>query len=157
LAILAVNKARIFFALVRYSLLMPVGTHSRIAFGIFLCFGSAMALLAATLVLLPGTFLDKLWVLNPIAQRQLTAVGSRAGLLFVLLSSVLAVAAIGWFKSRPWGWRLAVIILIVHLAGDVGNVLLGRLLQGALGVIVAGVLLIYLLRPTTRAQFVSMG
>ncbi|HEU5413775.1 MAG TPA: hypothetical protein VFW31_08465 [Candidatus Angelobacter sp.] len=136
---------------------MRSGAHSRIAFGIFLCFGAGMAMLAATLLLLPGTFLDKLWVLNPTAQRQLTAVGNRAGLLFVLLSFILAVAAIGWFKSRPWGWRLAVIILIVHLAGDVGNILLGRLMQGVLGVIVAGVLLIYLLRPTTRAQFVSMG
>lgn len=115
-----------------------------------------MALMAATLLLWPGTFLDNLWVLNPAAQRQLTAVGSRAGLLFVLLSIILTLAAIGWFKRRPWGWRLAVIILSVHLAGDLGNILVGRVLQGMLGVMVAGVLLIYLLRPTTRAQFVSM-
>lgn len=113
-----------------------------------------MALLAATLLLLPGTFLDSLWALNPTAQRQLTAVGNRAGLLFVLLSFILAVAAIGWFKSRPWGWRLAVIILAVHLAGDVGNILVGRVLQGVLGVMVASALLVYLLRPATRAQFV---
>ena len=45
------------------------------------------------------------------------------------------------------------IILAVHLAGDLGNILVGRLLQGALGVTVAAVLLIYLFRPTTRAQF----
>ncbi len=114
-----------------------------------------MALLAATLLLLPGTFLDNLWILNPTAQRQLTAVGNRAGLLFILLSFILAVAAIGWFKRRSWGWRLAVIILAVHLAGDVGNILVGRpSARERSGVIVAGVLLIYLLRPTTRAQFV---
>jgi hypothetical protein len=140
--------------MLRYSVLMPAGTRSRIAFGIFLCFGASMALLAATLLLLPGTFLDKLWVLNPTAQRQLTAVGARAGALFLFLSLILATAAIGWFKRRQWGWRLAVIILAIHLAGDLGNILLGRLLEGALGVLVAGALLIYLLRPTTRAQFV---
>jgi hypothetical protein len=132
---------------------MAAGTRSRIAFGIFLCFGAGMALLAATLLLLPGTFLDRLWVLNPTAQRQLTAVGSQAGLLFVVLSFIMAVAAIGWFKGRWWAWRLAVIILAIHLTGDLGNILLGRLLEGALGVMVAGALLIYLLRPTTRAQF----
>lgn len=115
-----------------------------------------MALLAATLLLLPGTFLDHLWLLNPTAQRQLTAVGNRAGLLFVLLSFILAAAGIGWFKSRRWAWVLAVIILAVHLAGDLGNIPAGRLLQGALGVMVAGALLIYLLRPATRAHFVSM-
>jgi hypothetical protein len=141
-------------SVMRYSIVMPAGRHSRTAFGIFLCFGATMALLAATLLLLPGTFLDKLWVLNPTAQRQLSAAGNRAGLLFVLLSFILAVAAIGWFKRRSWGWRLAVIVLAVHLAGDVGNILVGRPLQGTLGVIVAGALLIYLLRPTTRAQFV---
>lgn len=112
-----------------------------------------MALLAATLLLAPGTFLDKLWVLNPVAQRQLTAVGTRAGLLFGILSLILAVAAFGWFKGRRWGWRLAVIILAVHLAGDLGNVLLGRFLEGSLGLLVAGTLLIYLLRPATKAQF----
>jgi hypothetical protein len=81
-------------------------------------------------------------------------VGARAGALFLFLSLILATAAIGWFKRRQWGWRLAVIILAIHLAGDLGNILLGRLLEGALGVLVAGALLIYLLRPTTRAQFV---
>lgn len=112
-----------------------------------------MALLAATLLLLPGTFLDKLWVLNPVAQKQVSAVGNRAGLLLLVLGLILAAAALGWFKGRRWGWGLAVIILSIHLAGDLGNLLLGRLLEGALGIIVATALLVYLLWPTTRAQF----
>jgi hypothetical protein len=65
------------------------------AIGIFLFFGAVMASLAATTLLWRGTPLDHIWVLNPIAYKQLAPLGSPVGLLFLLLGAALITAGIG--------------------------------------------------------------
>lgn len=112
-----------------------------------------MAVFAAITLLWSGTTLDKGWELNPVAHRQLAAVGKPAGLLFIALGVSLAIAALGWFKHRRWGWLLAVVIIAVQLAGDLGNAFLGQRVRGGFGAIIAGALLIYLIRPGLRRQF----
>jgi hypothetical protein len=84
---------------------LPRGTT---AFGVFLIFGTTMALLAATTLLLPGTPLDRVWKLNPRAHEELTPFGKIAAFGFALLAAALALAAFGLFRRRLWGWRLAV-------------------------------------------------
>jgi hypothetical protein len=59
------------------------------AIGIFLFFGGVMAGLVATTLLLPGTPLDRAWILNPTAYKQLTPLGSKIGILFLLLAILL--------------------------------------------------------------------
>ena len=81
------------------------------AMGIFLFFGSITASLAATTLLWPGTVLDRVWALNPVAYKQLAPLGGTVGLLFLLLGAILATSGIGWFRRRLWGWRLAVVII----------------------------------------------
>ena len=49
---------------------------------------------------------------------------------FPLLSCVLVVAAVGWFRRRKWGWVLAVFVIAVQVAGDLVN-LLRAILCGA--------------------------
>jgi hypothetical protein len=56
------------------------------AIGIFLFFGGVMAGLAATTLLLPGTPIDRAWTLNPMAYKQLSPLGSKVGILFLLLA-----------------------------------------------------------------------
>ncbi len=126
------------------------------AIGVFLFFGGAMAGLAATTLLLPGTPLDRAWTLNPTAYRQLSPLGTKVGILFLLLAVALAVSGIGWFRRRLWGWRLAVAIIGTQVLGDVVNLVRGDLLRGGTGVIIAGALLLYLLRPRIRAGFSRM-
>jgi hypothetical protein len=111
------------------------------ATGIFLFFGAVTAGLAATTLLWRGTALDRLWALNPNAHKQL------------LLSAALSAAGIGWFRRRLWGWRPAVAIISTQVLGDVVNCVRGDLLRGGIGVIIAGALLLFLLRPTIRAMF----
>jgi hypothetical protein len=123
------------------------------AIGIFLFFGGAMASLAATTLLLPGTALDRAWTLNPTAYKQLSPLGTKVGILFLLLAVVLVVSGIGWFQRRLWGWRLAVAIIATQVIGDIVNVVRGDLLRGGAGVIIAGALLLYLLMPRVRAAF----
>ncbi len=124
-----------------------------VAIGLFLFFGAAMASLAATTLLWRGTVLDRVWTLNQAAYRQLSSLGTKVGLLFVLLSTALLMSGIGWFRHRRWGWRLAVAIIAIQLLGDIFNIARGDPLRGATGVIIARALLLYLLSPRIRAAF----
>jgi hypothetical protein len=56
----------------------PLGNSVRWAItgiGLFLLFGSAMAALAGTMLVWPGTMLDKLWSLNETADVELRETG----------------------------------------------------------------------------------
>jgi hypothetical protein len=91
------------------------------AVGIFLLFGGVMAGLAATTLLLPGTPLDRAWILNPTAYKRLSPLGSKVGILFLLLAVLLVLSGVGWFQRRLWGWRLAVAIIATQVLGDIAN------------------------------------
>ena len=112
-----------------------------------------MASLAATTLLWRGTALDRIWVLNPAAYRQIAPLGSIVGISFLVLGAALIVAGIGWFRRRLWGWRLAVVIIAIQVLGDVVNCFRGDWLRGGCGVIIAGALLLFLLQPRIRAAF----
>ena len=112
-----------------------------------------MASLAATALLWRGTPLDRIWALNPRAYKQLQPLGRTVGILFLLLGLALTTAGIGWFRRRLWGWRLAVVIIATQVLGDVVNLVKGDLLRGGIGVLIAGALLLFLLRPKMRAAF----
>lgn len=128
-------------------------TRGLSAIGLFLFFGAAMAFLAATTLLRRGTALDRIWGLNPTAYRQLAPLGWIVGVSFLLLGVVLCTAGIGWFRRRLWGWKLAVVIIAIQVLGDLVNCLRGDWLRGVPGVIIAGALLVYLLRSNVKAAF----
>ena len=123
------------------------------AIGIFLFFGATMAALAGTTLIWRGTALDRVWVLNATAYRQLAPLGRIVGILFLVLSATLAAAGTGWFRRRLWGWRLAVGIIATQVLGDLVNFLMGDFVRGGTGIAIAGALLLYLLRPEVRAAF----
>ena len=112
-----------------------------------------MATLAETTLLWRGTVLDRVWALNPMAYKQLAPLGGTVGIFFSLLGAVLVAAGIGWFRRRLWGWRLAVAIITTQLLGDVVNCVRGDWLRGGAGIIIAGALLLFLLRQGIRAMF----
>jgi hypothetical protein len=128
-------------------------TRGFTAVGMFLFFGAVMASLAATTLLWQGTALDRVWTLNPTAYKQLAPLGGIVGIFFLLLGVALVTAGIGWFRRRLWGWRLAVGIISTQVLGDVINCVRGDWLRGATGVMIAGALLLFLLRPSIRAVF----
>ncbi len=125
------------------------------ALGIFLLFGAVMASLVGMTLVWRGTTLDRLWTLNPRAYKELAPYGKAVGIPFLLLGVTLAVAGMGWFKRRLWGWRLAVGIIAVQVLGDLVNAFMGDLVRGGVGFVIAGALLVYLLRPEVRTAFES--
>ena len=120
---------------------------------VFLVFGATMATLAGITLLFPGSFLDPVWRLNPEAGEQLRQLGRGIGIAFLGLGAAMVAAAIGWIRRRFWGWALAAIIIASQVLGDLVNALRGEFLKGAIGVAIAGALLVYLLRPRVRRVF----
>jgi len=112
-----------------------------------------MALFAGATLVWKGTALDRIWLLNPFAYQRLAPLGKLVGIPFLVLSGLLALAAVGWFKRRLWGWSLTVAIIATQLLGDAVNLVFGHFVEGTTGVLIAGALLDYLLRPSTRAGF----
>ena len=123
------------------------------AIGIFLLFGALMASLAGATLVWRGTALDRMWALNLRAFRELTHHGRAVGIPFLLLGVALAVAGIGWFKCRLWGWRLAVAVIATQVLGDLVNTFSGHVFEGGLGIAIAGALLLYLLSADVKAVF----
>jgi len=124
-----------------------------ITMGAFLLFGATMATLAGITLLFPGTVLDPVWRLNPVASEHLHQLGPVVAIAFIALAVVMLVVAIGWMKRRFWAWALAVVIIASQVVGDLGNAIRGQYLQGAAGVVIAGALLLYLLQPKVRSAF----
>lgn len=105
--------------------------------GVFLFFGTAMATLAGTLLIHPGTILDRAWVLNPVAHGELARFGKPIGIVSLLLGALLAAAATGWCRRRYWGWLLTVVIVMTQVAGDLINFIRGDHLRGGVGFAIA--------------------
>jgi hypothetical protein len=124
-----------------------------VAIGIFFFFGMAMAALAGTTLLWPGTDIDRIWLLNPRAHSQLASLGPRIGLAFLLLALALGATAIGWFQKKRWGWQLAVCIIAIQVLGDLVNVMRGDYIRGVPGILIAGALLAYLCCSAMKELF----
>jgi hypothetical protein len=127
------------------------------AVGVVLFFGAVMAAYAGMTLIWRGTVLDELWALNMPAYERLAPFGAIAGPVFLLLSAALACTGAGWFKRRLWGWRLATIVILVQVLGDLINLLRGDFIRGGIGLAIAGLLLFYLLRPKVRVLFEQSG
>jgi len=123
--------------------------------GLFFVFGAVMSAYAAITLLVPGTFLDVLWALNPRGHAGLAGLGRWAAAPFCVLSPTLALASIGWFRRQRWGWALGVTIIAVNMAGDLGQSVFGERWKGAIGVAMAGLLLVYLTRAGVRNYFTT--
>jgi hypothetical protein len=89
------------------------------------------------------------------AYKQLAPFGKTVGVPFLVLSAALAAGGAGWFGRRLWGWRLAVVIIATQVLGDLVSIFMGPLARGAVGVTIASALLLFLLRPTVRADFAA--
>jgi hypothetical protein len=119
----------------------------------FSCLARPWPPYAAVTLLRPGTALDRLWELNKTGHAQLASVGKVAGLGFVLLSALLCATSAGWFRRRHWGWFLGTSIVMLNAVGDLVNLSMGERWKGAVGVAIAGLLLVYMFRRGVRNYF----
>jgi hypothetical protein len=133
-----------------------IGEHRPRGFasiGVFFAFGAAMAACAGITLLFPTSPLDALWALNKRGHEELSSLGRLGAIPFVILSPTLALAAVGWFRRRRWGWLLGITVIAINMAGDIGQVLFGEGWKGVVGLVIAGLLLVYMTRPSVRNYF----
>ena len=105
-----------------------------------------MAGLAAVLLLFPGSVLDPVWRLNAHAHEVFIPMGLWAVLLMILVSCACAIAAIGLWKCKRWGYVTALTILAVNLVGDSTNSFVGHDWRTLIGIPIGGAMTLYLVR-----------
>jgi hypothetical protein len=113
---------------------------------VFFAFGAAMALLAATMLLFPGSILEPIWRLNPQAREALSHMGWWAVLLMAVVGAACATAALGLLRCKRWGYSMALAILSVNLLGDAANALIAHDWRTLIGLPIGGAMIFYLLK-----------
>lgn len=111
---------------------------------LFFVFGATMSVLAAVMLLFPGTPLEPLWRLNPRAHQAFAAMGLLAVLLMALVWAACAAAALGLWRCARWGYWVALVVLGVNLAGDAINAFVAHDWRTLIGLPVGGVMIAYL-------------
>ena len=125
------------------------------ALSIFFVAGSTISFVAGMSLLLPNTFFQPIWQLNPRACEKLSRLGLWAVVMLSTVSMVCAAAAIGLWRGSRWGYWLAVGLILTNLLGNVINVALGTEPRAIVGVPIAAALLAYLIFSKTVRDFFS--
>lgn len=123
------------------------------ALSIFFTAGSAICLVASLSLLLPDSFIEPMWRLNPRARAGFTVMGRWAILLLFTIGISCATAAIGLWRGARYGHRFAFTLIAINLAGDIINTLLGTEPRAIVGVPIALTILIYLASKRVRLFF----
>jgi len=126
--------------------------------GVFLIaifFGVATCILlgVGTALLFPGSQVEAIWNLYPARRALLMPYHVWLGPGFLALAIAMVFASAGCFLHRRWGWQLAIAIFAINGFGDAAQLVMGRILEGGIGVAAAGVILFYLSRPRVRGVF----
>lgn len=102
---------------------------------------------------MPGTFFDAIWLLRPSREAMLMPYRALLGPGFLALAIAMALASFGCFARRPWGRWLAIAIFAANGTGDFVQILMGHVVEGVIGVIVAGALIYFLTRRSVAEAF----
>lgn len=115
--------------------------------------GTCASLTSAISLLFPGSFLEPIWRANPRAHEAFSHFTGWAIVLMGIVCIACLSTVIGLWKQRWWGYWLAVLMLISNLIGDLINVISGAERRAIIGVPVALLILVYLLRRNIRDRF----
>ena len=120
---------------------------------LFFLAGCLISFTACLVLLFPGGILEPLWRVNPRAHEAFQRMGPWAPALLLSVSLACGVAGLGLWRRRRWGYVVAVGLLIVNLAGDAANVVIGAGPRAAVGLPIVLGLLAYLATRSVRGHF----
>jgi hypothetical protein len=123
------------------------------ALGIFFIVAALICCVAAFTLLFPETPLSAIWRIKPDAFTQLLQFSPWTGIGFLLLSGAMAATAWGCLHRHRWGWRMALAIFVANGAGDLVQLFAGRVVEGAIGIVVVVTLVLCLTRPEVKSIF----
>jgi hypothetical protein len=114
-----------------------------------------VSFLAAIALSTPGGPLEPMWRLNPRAREAFAAMHGWAIPLMAAVCAACALSAVGLWTGKPWGRRLALGVLAANAIGDAVNAILGIEPRAAIGLPVAGALILYLASRRGRRFFAA--
>lgn len=136
---------------------MPTGGDLRrigvLALAGFFVFGTLMSGLSFLALIFPSSPLKSIWRLNPEAHADFLLLGWWAVLLMAVVSVGCAFAALGLFRYRGWGYRLALGILAANAVGDLLGAILRSDSRTLMGVPIVALLIVFLTRREVRGMF----
>jgi len=110
----------------------------------FFAAGAGVSFLALVSLATPGGPLEPMWRLNPRAHEAFASMHGWAIPLMAAVGAACAFSAAGLWTGKPWGRRLALGVLTANAIGDAVNAILGIEPRAAIGLPVAGALILYL-------------
>jgi len=119
----------------------------------FFVFGTLASGLSMISLLTPGGPLEPIWRLNPRAHEAFAPMGLWAPLLLGTVCLACGATSYGLFRSRRWGHRLAVVLILINFTGDLINAALGIEPRAIFGIPVVVLLIAWLLSPGVRSYF----
>jgi hypothetical protein len=123
------------------------------AIAAFFMFGATMSCIAAVSLSIPGSPLDFLWRVNPTGHEGLTAIGTPAIFLMLVVSIACFLVSRGLWLGRTWSRWGAITILAVNAVADVFEALARREWTPMIGPPIAAALAGYLLTARVRRFF----
>ena len=129
----------------------PIG----ISFVSVLVFAVALiSLVVGISLFLVGTPLDLLWTVKSSLSPSIrgTLVGNIFGIFLLLLGTVLMASSYGLLKGNKIAWWAVIVIFMVNAMGDLASLIMGNI-ESISGVIIVGILVLYLTRPHVRSYF----
>lgn len=129
----------------------PIG----ISFVSVLVFAVAMiSLVVGISLFVTGTPLDLLWTVKASISPSIrgTLIGNIFGIFLLSLGIVLMACVYGLLKGNKIAWWAVLIIFGVNALGDLISLVMGNI-QSISGVVIVGILLVYLTRPNVRNYF----
>src|SRR5262245_5444249 len=123
------------------------------ALSVFFLLGAVLAGVAAISLAIPGSPLEPMWRLNPRGHQGLVRLQGWGSLLLAGVSGVCAIAGVGLWRRRGWGYATAVAALSLHLIADGFSVVSGTEPRAIVGIPIVVALLVYLRRPQVRGAF----
>ncbi len=128
---------------------MPPGVK---AIAVLMAVATLIAIAAAITLLVPGTPVDGIWAIKKGAYQQMLSFRWLAGTGFVVLAIATLCAAIGLWRGRRLGWFVAIAVFGLNGLSDLARAFSGDAVGGAIGVLIAAALVVYLTRPAVRAR-----
>jgi hypothetical protein len=122
--------------------------------GVFSLLAAAIALAAGTTLLWPGGPLDIIWAIRrDDTHAKMLALGWPVGAGLWVVAAVGIACAIGSLQLRRWAWWIAAAAMGANILSDLVRLAMGGVFEGLVGVVIAGLILFWLTRPSVRTQF----
>jgi hypothetical protein len=128
----------------------PIGVT---ALSVFFLLGSIICFVASLSLVLPNSFLEPMWRINPHGHKGLVILSPWAVLLLSIVGVFCAAAAVGLWRGHRWGHRIAIALIAINLVGDAINTLLGTEPRAIIGIPIALALLLYLISKRVTRFF----